>query len=165
MGVRTNLVAEEISKQSGATLITGGSTAFGAGVKQDDLYTTGFDNVFAAGVGGYTFANEFSLMKDVYIQASTSIYGFLSLVGMTLVGHTLVKRVFGARYVLPSRCDLRHRNLLEDTPRTYQKISKIPSYIDYPVKTYWLVSYGYYKMEKLLSSFWIKNREAKRGCK
>ena len=107
VGVRTNLVAEEISKQSGATLITGGSTAFGAGVKQDDLYTTGFDNVFAAGVGGYTFANEFSLMKDV-LYPSINFDLWISFSGWNDVywAYTGEEGFLAPDMFSPSRCDL-----------------------------------------------------------
>jgi len=65
-GLRTD---KNINKNSSnVVLVSGGSTAFGAGVKQSDLFTENLNNTVSAGVGGYVFANEFNFVRDILID-------------------------------------------------------------------------------------------------
>lgn len=66
LGLRTKRSTSEINEvKDGVTLVSGGSTAFGAGVKQNDVFTNYMESTFTAGVGGYVFANEFSFLREV----------------------------------------------------------------------------------------------------
>ncbi|GGF69142.1 hypothetical protein GCM10011332_24160 [Terasakiella brassicae] len=63
IGIRSDMTRQELSSIN-LTLFSGGSTAFGAGVKQADIYSNFVPNAETAGVGGYLFANEFDFIKD-----------------------------------------------------------------------------------------------------
>lgn len=80
LGMRASFNSKKINKISDFTIISGGSTAWGAGVKQQDMYTEFMRDTFSSGVGGYLFANEFTFMKDV-ISKKLKIKKWVSLSG------------------------------------------------------------------------------------
>ena len=79
IGARTKKTLDDINQKENNIIVSGGSTAWGAGVKDADLYTQFFEGV-SVGVGGYLFANEFSLMRDV-ISKKIRIDNWVSLSG------------------------------------------------------------------------------------
>ena len=156
VGIRSTVSAKEINYNSSVKIITGGSTAFGAGVKQDDLYTVGFNDVFTGGVGGYTFANEFSLMKDI-LYRNLNIDVWISLSGWNDVYWAYTGR---DGFISPDMFSL--ENLISnniENPYWKKNTSqmpatrKAPSYDNYKVKIHWLMDHGFYELSTRFSDF------------
>lgn len=79
LGLRSKLTVKDINNSKIRVIVSGGSTAWGAGVKDSDLFSNHFGGV-TAGVGGYVFSNEFTLIRDV-ISREISIDHWVALSG------------------------------------------------------------------------------------
>lgn len=79
VGLRSKLTKKEINGKRKRIIVSGGSTAWGAGVKDSDLFSNYFGGV-SAGVGGYVFSNESAFIRD-FISAEIDITHWVSLSG------------------------------------------------------------------------------------
>ncbi|MEK9568724.1 MAG: hypothetical protein VW307_03285 [Alphaproteobacteria bacterium] len=153
-GARTVLTSNEINDLPEKRVVSGGSTAWGAGVKQSDLFVNRFAGI-SVGVGGYLLANEISLIREI-VSKSIKIDYWMSFSGWNDVYAAYRGESF---YVSPDMFNIEGLIYSSDLHPRFLRTSKAflptstPGYESYKIKAHYIIDKALNALKKTNSNY------------